>query len=470
MKIAEITKTENIADTISILKNGKDIGEKLSKYKKQYNVLEHDTFDKVKRPNKIISVKDENDHNKTISQKTQEVNRVAFPLQKRIVDAAVQFAFGNPVKLNCEPKDKQEESVLDALKRILYDNKIESFNQKVATDLFRSTEVAEIWFADERESHSSYGFDTKFKVKAVCVSPWLSSLLYPTFDSNGNMIAFSREYIIVEDKKEVKYFDIYTETEIKSYKQTETDWIELKNAKNPINKIPIAFATQEETEWHDIQNAIDRLELLLSNFAETNDYFAAPKIFIQGQIVDMPSKGEGGQVIQGELGSSAEIISWNHATDAVKLEIETLLGFIYKLTQTPDFSFENVKGLGAVSGTALKMLFMDAHLKVKKKRQILDEYLQRRINVILAFIGTINTSLKKATQTIQITPEIVPYMIDDLDSLINTLYTANGGKAIISQKTTMEKSGLVVDTELEWKQLQDEATAENQTAIGSTVV
>lgn len=470
MKIFDITQTESIAETITFLKNGKDIGEKVAKYKKQYNVLEHDTFDKVKRPDKQISVTDEKDSEKEIGFKMQPVNRVAFPFQKRIVDSAVQFAFGNPVMLNCEPQNDQEKTVLDVLKRVFYDNKIESFNQKVGTDLFRSTEVAEIWFADEKESHSSYGFDTKFKIKAVCVSPWSSSLLFPTFDSNGNLIAFSREYVIVENKKEVKYFDVYTDEEIKSYKQTETDWVIFKDAKNPVGKIPAVFATQEETEWQDIQNAIDRLELLLSNFAETNDYFAAPKIFIQGKVLSLPDKNEGGQIIQGDAGSSAEIISWNHATDAVKLEIETLLSFIYKLTQTPDFSFENIKGMGAVSGTALKMLFMDAHLKVKKKRQILDEYLQRRINVVLAFIGVINNSLKKATQTIQVTPEIVPFMIDDVESQINVLSTANGGKAIISQKTAMEKSGLVTDTELEWSQLQGEATADNQTAIGSTVM
>lgn len=55
----------------------------------------------------------------------------------------------------------------------------------------------------------------------------------------------------------------------------------------------------------------------------------------------------------------------------MKLEIDTLLRMIYTITQTPDISFDTVKGIGAVSGVALKLLFMDAHLKVQDKTKCL---------------------------------------------------------------------------------------------------
>ena len=75
-------------------------------------------------------------------------------------------------------------------------------------------------------------------------------------------------------------------------------------------------------------------------------------------------------------------VSWQNAPESVKLEIETPLKMIYTITQTPDISFDAVKGLGAISGIALKLLFMDAHLKVQDKREIFDDYLQRRVNII----------------------------------------------------------------------------------------
>ncbi len=76
---------------------------------------------------------------------------------------------------------------------------------------------------------------------------------------------------------------------------------------------------------------------------------------------------------------------WAQAPESVKLEIETLLRMIYTITQTPDIAFDSVKGIGAVSGVALKLLFMDAHLKVQDKCEVFDDYLQRRLSVIQAF-------------------------------------------------------------------------------------
>ncbi|WGU71650.1 hypothetical protein QIU18_00385 [Capnocytophaga canimorsus] len=51
-----------------------------------------------------------------------------------------------------------------------------------------------------------------------------------------------------------------------------------------IEKIPVVYARQDEFETQDVDSLIDRLELLLSNFADTNDYHASPKIFTTGTI------------------------------------------------------------------------------------------------------------------------------------------------------------------------------------------
>lgn len=483
MKIFDITQTDNIEESIKILKQDKDysVVNDIANYRKQYDVNGHDVFDKSKRKDKAIyKTRTDEQGNPILNNQGEEseelaryelVNRVGVSLQKRITNSAVSFTFGNPVKLNCQPKDDTEKEVLFAINRVFYDNKINSFNRKIARDLFRSKEVAEIWFPVEGETHLSYGFDTKLKLKSAYFSPWSNNELYPYFDETGNLIAFSRSYKLKKQGKEIEYFDVYSDEQIIKWERKEGKWSELSNVANPVKKIPVVFTTQEEVEWYEVQNSIDRLELLLSNFAETNDYFSAPKVFISGTIVSgLGVKGEGGQVIQGENGATAEIISWNHATDAVKLEIETLLKFIYSVTQTPDISFENLKDVNQISGVALKMLFMDAHLKVQEKREILDEYLQRRINIVLSFIALMNNSLKKACENIQITPEIEPYMIDDIETKINMLVAANGGKPVISQQSSVEQAGLTKDAVYEWDLLKDEASNDNQTAIGSTVI
>ena len=206
-----------------------------------------------------------------------------------------------------------------------------------------------------------------------------------------------------------------------------------------------------------MQELIDRLEKLLSNFADTNDYHGAPKIFVKGKLNGFSSKGESGTILQGDANTEAQYLTWTHAPESVKLEIETLLRMIYTLSQTPDISFESVKGLGnGASGKALRMLFLDAHLKVANHMEVFDEYLQRRIAILKKYIGIFNTSLSKEAQQLVIESEVTPFMVDDYADKLEFVMTATGNKPVLSQKTGIKLAGLVQDAEQEYQNLQDE--------------
>jgi len=227
-----------------------------------------------------------------------------------------------------------------------------------------------------------------------------------------------------------------------------------------LGKIPVIYGRQDFVEWEDVQWLINRLETLLSNFADTNDYHASPKIVVKGELVGFTKKGESGSILQldGD-GAEARYLSWEHAPESVRLEIDNLLRMIYTITQTPDISFDSVKGIGAVSGIALKLLFLDAHLKVQEKMEIFDDYLQRRMSIIQAYLAQFNTGLKSACESLTIEPEIVPYMIDDEKAKVDLLMAANGGKPVASQKLTVQQLGWVDDADSEYKQILDEQNA-----------
>lgn len=235
---------------------------------------------------------------------------------------------------------------------------------------------------------------------------------------------------------------------------------------NPIGKIPIVYASQPQVEWADVQNLIDRLEKLLSNFADTNDYHASPKIFVQGTVKGFARKGEAGAIIEGEDGATAQYLSWASAPESVKLEIDTLLRLIYTITQTPDISFDTVKGIGAVSGVALRLLFMDAHLKVQDKCEIFDEYLQRRGNIIAAFLALADVKNADAAEAVIVQPQITPYIIEDELSKINILQAANGGKQIASQASTVRRLGWADDPDAELAEIQAEEDRANSYTEG----
>lgn len=391
----------------------------------------------------------------------QKVNRLPLPYQQLIVDRAVAFTFGNPVQLVCKPEGEEQESVLSIVQQIHHDNKIDSFNRSICTELYRSIHVAEYWYTVDKE-HEDYGKPAKKKAKVVCFAPWKGNDLYPVFNEHEDMIAFCREFTLINDDGDsVNCFEIITDDWFFMLTNSQSSWTEIEGypAQNTLGKIPVIYGREEKTEWQLVQMAIDRLEFLMSNYGDINDYHAAPKIFVKGTLTSMPSKGEPGGVIQGGEKSDAKYMSWDRSPEAVKLEIDFLINSIYSFTQTPDISFESIKGLREISGKALQTLFLDAHLKVQKHRLVLDAYLQRRINVLKSIIGKIFPELDKTASKLVIKPEIQPFMIDDEEALLGLLSTATGGASIMSQETAIELNPMIKDTTLEKQRIKAEETA-----------
>ncbi|MCF2498380.1 phage portal protein [Dyadobacter chenhuakuii] len=473
MKFAELQTIINgteIDKAVRILSSQKkDVD--IVKLKKQWNVDDHDVLDKTIRKDRDVAYEEKLDVGGEtrieVKKKIESVARIPVPFQKNIVGKAVSFLFGNPVKITSSAEAETEISVLNSITKILDDNKTDSQNRVVAKQLFRSTQVAEFWYpVKSDETHEEYGFPTPFKLKMSVFSPWSGVELFPFFDDFGDMIAFSRRYVLKdEDDKDVTNFETYTSETYYLWKQAGETWEQVEKTANVIKRIPVVYADQEQAEWADVQYAIERLETLISNHADTNDYNGSPIAVAEGEIISLGQKGERGKVIEMEKGGKLSYLSWDHAPESIKMEIETLFKIILTYTQTPDISFESVKGIGAISGIALKLLFMDAHLKVMDKREIFDPYLKRRLNIIKAFVGMMNTSVSTTAKKLKVDAEITPYIIEDDLERLRVLTEANGGKAVMSQRTSVAQSGFVDDPEAEYDQLQIEFEKAFMTAI-----
>lgn len=485
MTIEEIFKKATANDVISELKSSRFIPQPdVEEAKKALNPKLHDVNDPIKRPDKRVKVDADNDADsaqkvittdgEAVNFRTEKVARVAIALQKLIIKRAVSFCFGNPPKYNATPKNDNEQAVLYALNRILVDVKSKSMNRKIARAIFGFKECAEYWYTvPVNKSHSKYGFPAQHKLRCALFSPEYGDTLYPYFDETGDMVAFSRAFSRKGDNgNAVDYFETFTDKEHWLWMNGANGYEVTPGYPKPIaiGKIPVIYGHQPYFETEDVDKLIDRLEHLLSNFADTNDYHASPKIFTTGQINGWSKKGESGAVIEGEEGATMQYVSWQNAPESVKLEIETLLKLIYTISQTPDISFDAVKGIGAISGVALKLLFMDAHLKVQDKGEIFDDYLQRRVNVILAYIGQINTTLEKDCENIIVEPELVPYMLVDELKELNYWLTANGNKPVISQEESIEGAGISKNVEATMQKIKEQTTYENSFMVGEPII
>lgn len=459
-QLDELYKTGDFDSYINELKSGRLTAmPDVNKYNNELHLQGHAINDEGKRPNKVVSLENG-------ATRIELVARIQLAFQKLIVERAVSFLFGNPVNLKSD--DSNAMNIISALKSVLADVKSETLDARIARTMMTEREVAEYWFVSKSDDDvARYGFDSRLRIRCNVFSRKNGDVLFPYFDENRDLIAFSRQYAIENNDDTTDIFmDVFTAQEFQRFKSSNNGIWEMCEGfprKNTIGKIPIIYGEQDDVEWADVQNLIERLEKLLSNFADTDDYHASPKIFVTGQVTGFAKKGETGAIIEGTDGATAQYLAWNQAPESVRLEIDILLKMIYALSQTPDISFENIKSLGSISGVALKLLFMDSHLKVKNKSGIFNEYLQRRINIILAYLAQMNSkdaAFVKQCKTTIVTPQINPYMLTDLQTEVATLQSAAGNVAIASRRTVVSKLGLVDDVDAELDEIErDEQNA-----------
>lgn len=480
MKIAELLPkgSGEINDLIEAAKRRSTPAPDIEKYKDELDPHKHKVFDEHyrKKREKTIEEKTKDINGKeVVTQRKvmEDVNRIALAMQDTIVERAVAFLFGNEPKMAGDVEGEVQQELFTFVEKIKTATKVNDLNRKVARILFSATEVAEYWYPVKDPGYSRYGRETSHKLRCRVYNPLDGDKLYPIFDESGDFIVFGAEYSRDVDGKSVTYFDVFTDEEKATFISDDSnaaDWKLYKHLKNPIGKMPIIYGSQPHVEWYKVQILIDRLNLLLSNFAETNDYHAAPKIFVQGKLLGWAQKGDSGAVIQGEVGSKAEYLSWDHAPDSVKLEIETLITNIYSLTQTPNISFDSVKGLGAISGIALKLLFLDAHLKVKNKEEIFSSYLQRRNSILTSFAGLLDVRFAHEAKRLDLYDTIVPFMIEDLRESVETLMLANGNQPLVSHKDSLKHSPFAGDNpDAEYEEIQKELKSRSVSSVFSEV-
>lgn len=469
MKIEEITQSASAGGMVEALKKRSVPEPEIGRLKKQYFPQGHRIFDTSERPDKIVRGADGG------MERFEKVARIALPLQRVIVERAVAFLFGHPVKVTCAADGEKQAAAFEAVRRTMADNKIDSLNRRLARTVMWETEAAELWYPVEengfwgriaRDERFSFMREVapQYKLRVALFSPSQGDRLYPVFDNYGDMKAFSRGYATVTDGQEKEFFETYTDSDIARFERTDKGaWELTQRQENRLGKIPVVYARQDKCEWADVQGLIERLEKLLSNFADTNDYHASPKIFVTGEIRGFARKGETGAIIEGEANSTAQYLSWQQAPESVRLEVSTLLNMIYSTTQTPDISFESVKGLPSLSGVALRMLFLDAHLKVQNKSELFGEHLERRMNIVKRYLGVLNKALDPQIQQIEVCQRIEPFMVDDRSAMIQALNMANGGRELVSQRTSVRMAGLSDDPDGEYERIVTEKDAERIT-------
>jgi SPP1 family phage portal protein len=469
-EILDLVAEKNTSKLVEAIKSTKDSDFKTNYelWVKQWNTKDHTVVtDKILRPDKVSP-----------DGKPIKVARIPFPFQKLIVRRAAQFLCGNPIEIEAKTDDDSlEDKFVQVIKKTWDDNKLDYDSKTLAKLMMSETEAAELWFFEKAKDGYWAGTpndkpEIELRLRMKILANKYKDTLYPVFNPIGDMIAFARGYATKTGDKMIEHLDIYTDEKRYLLTQTDTGW-DLKTEEEVSKKIPAVYYQQDDVEWVDVQWMIERIEILLSKLADTNDYFAHPVLALEAEStedVEWPEKDQSGKAVLLKNGAKAGYITLDNAAESIKLELLQLRSSIMDMTDTPDISFDQVKGLGSYSGIALKMIFSGAHMKASEKEEIFGKGIQRRINFLKAAHAVINGEFEKAVP-LSIKPRFTYYTPKDTVEETNVLINAmGGGKPLISQKTAIELSSLVKDAKGELERIQEEETQAQaqQTAIGKS--
>ena len=452
LTLEEILALPDIGQKIAFLKKGRktDLPNRCELWADWNPQLHEIMIDKEKYPDRkvlekegqrVFDEKTGKSYDTEATYKTEPVNRIAIPLEQDIINIQTAFTVGMEPSLDCDPVNEEETKLLDAVKMTLHANKTKYSNKKIVRSWLSEQEVAEYWYVVDDSSFwtrfwnkmkNGFGGNVKptKRLKSVVWSPFRGDKLYPFFNDEGDLIAFSREYKKrLIDGTEVTSFMTITQDKVYQW-DLSTGYEERPPFLHGFKKLPVLYAYRPEPFCQKIKPFRSRLEKLLSNYADCIDYHFFPLLKLIGDVDGIMGKVKDRIVKLTGEGADAQYLTWNQVPTTIELEMKTLFDKAYSMTNTPQISFDNLKGTGnALSGVAFDYVFMSTHLEVSNHAEIMGEFFQRRINFLVSAIGSINPyEFDSAANTIDIETDIVPYRLDNIEDKVNIAVNAvNGG-------------------------------------------
>ena len=303
------------------------------------------------------------------------------------------------------------------------------------------------------------------QVKVKVISKSKGYTLRPLFDQWDNMIAFGYGYTLLEGDKSVEHFDIETPEYIYRCKRADIGW-DVTPLLNPSGKINVIYYRQNKA-WYGVQKRIDREEAVDSKAADSNNYFSDPKLKLTADVIQ--SIVGGGSNMVGEVitmsdkdKSAAEYLVPPDYSTMKEAEKKDLSSSILFDTFTPDFSYENMKGLGTLSGEALKRALALGYMKRDNLKEIYDILIDREKNLILAIMMNVtHIGMREELSRLDLQHEFSEPFAEDKDKridMIAKLYDSG----LVSLQTAVDMLSLTDKPEEEIRRILEEKLEKTQ--------
>lgn len=414
----------------------------------QYNPAKHRIND---RKNKEIKEGDD-----------YETCKLTDASQRRINQISSHFMFANPIKLSLQ-NDPEEAAQLSKyfkifkkfLKSHYFDERLYEAREITGSE----TECAKVYSLVTDEDGNS---------EIICQLRYNSrgDILYPMFNQYGKMVAFAIGYFLRDEElRSEEHFDVYTSKDIWQFRKPNTSsikkWELYDKKKNPFNKIPIIYYNHEE-DWIGAQSRIERLEWISSKNGDINEYFADPYLLISPDIAENRLAGakEVGKVILLEEKGRFEFCAPPKSNGEIKEEKDSLNAGIERDTNTPDWTFKNIMGMGSLSSKAMRQQNMSGYVKRDRlANKHYNELIHRELNLITAIlvnqVYADKSEIAKGIKALDLGFSYTDPFVGSLDDNSNEISLLRGAHAM-SIHTAVQANYYVEDKDAEEMRIWDD--------------
>lgn len=371
----------DISRAIEMMQNrDKEVDEAI----KEYNPQTHEVMN---RPDKR--------RKKMEPYKTEKLPRTR---QRYINEVELFFLLGGPLKWT---KEDGDDDAFELFKNFIKDFYIDSKLRKLKRLAGSETEASLVFrpFTNEKG---------EMDVDVFVVARSTGYKSRPLFDQYGNLLAFAYGYTTRESTGDVEHWDILTPDNTFVCTKGGMGWT-VDTYSNPTGKINLLYARQAKA-WDGAELRIDREERLHSKIADTNNYFADPIATATADVVKMMASNNQservGQLIH--LTSKDSVFGYVNPpqnSESRRDELYSLNESILFDTFTPDFSFEKMKGMGTLTGVAIKNAMVLGYVKREKNMEAWQEYVERMRNIIVAILQQLHPDKAEALGKLKVTFE-----------------------------------------------------------------
>lgn len=372
--------------------------------------------------------------------------------QRYINEIELFFLLGNPIIWK---KDEGSDEAFKLFTDFIRDTRFNSSMRKIKRIAGSETECAKYYhlYKDEK------GLP---QCDVVIIARSLGYEIRTLKDQYGKLICAAYGYKLRgANGKAVQHWDFFTQDATYLTKKETVGWSK-EEYPNFTGKINLIYYNQPKS-WDGVEPRLNREEELDSKIGDTNNYFADPIAIATSDVVSsmvdptIPAK----LLHATGPNSKFEYVNPPQASELRASEKEDLADSILFDTFTPDFSFDKLKGLGSLSGVAIRNAMALGYLKRSNRMEIYDELVDRDVSVMIAVLKFLHPTMEKELDELRVSFEFAePFGYDEAENWkkIEGLYTAG----LISLDEAVNRLGLT-DTPAEEvaKILEEKKTAKS---------